>query len=100
LPKSVAGVNYRKVYRLQISSETCDFDSPVDRLYKKWLVNLSDVSLFDEVCFLLHLGEKFGLPFNKSDRLGMLVEFIKNIENNILKHSDNVRNIIRNQTVL
>jgi len=34
------------------------------------------------------------------DRFGMLVKFIKNIENNILKHSENLKNVIRNQILL
>lgn len=43
--------------------------------------------------------DKFGLPLNLKDKHRMMNEFIKNIENNILKQND-FKNAIRNQSIL
>ena len=52
-----------------------------------------------EVQCLLQLGEGFGLPINKQNIDRTLIEFIKNVENNIIGRRNNIINFVRNNTV-
>ena len=49
---------------------------------------------------MLQLGEGFGLPINKHNLDRTLIEFIKNIENNIVGRQKNLINFVRNNSVL
>ena len=52
-------------------------------LRENWFVNLSSISIPEEIQSLLQLGDNFSLPFYNTDKL--TIEFIKNVENNIHK---------------
>ncbi|KYN15798.1 hypothetical protein ALC57_11970, partial [Trachymyrmex cornetzi] len=62
-------------------------------------VNLSSIDIPLEVKYLLQLGEKFGLPINKNNKEKTLIEFIKQIENNIIGRPKNIINFVRNNSI-
>ena len=54
----------------------------------KWIINLSDKIIPNEVITILSLGDKFGLPItsnNRNDRMLVSLEIIKNLEVNQFK---------------
>ena len=83
-----------------VSAELFGDAAPLDVLNDKWFLNLSDVDIPLEVQCLLQLGEGFGLPINKHNLDRTLIEFIKNIENNIIGRQKNLINFVRNNSVL
>ncbi|KYN22235.1 hypothetical protein ALC57_05372, partial [Trachymyrmex cornetzi] len=61
--------------------------------------NLSSIDIPLEVKYLLQLGEKFGLPINKNNKEKTLIEFIKQIENNVIGRPKNIINFVRNNSI-
>ncbi|XP_026826295.1 uncharacterized protein LOC113562139 [Ooceraea biroi] len=65
---------------------------------KDWIVNISNKSIPKEVLNFLSLGDKFALPVsngNKSDYVGVILNFIKNFESRCLKLHSSIINDIR-----
>ncbi|KYN07871.1 hypothetical protein ALC62_01155 [Cyphomyrmex costatus] len=71
----------------------------LDTLHDSWFVNLDGLDIPLEVQYLLQLGEKFGLPINKYNKEKTLVEFIKQIESNIIVRHNNIINFVRNNFI-
>ena len=63
----------------------------------KWFVNLSSTHIPNEVQGLLQLGGTFSLPCHNKDKI--ITEFIKNVENNLLKIPHDLRSTIRKRSV-
>ena len=61
-----------------------------------WFVNLSSISIPDNIQSLLQLGNNFSLPVRKLNNL--TTDFIKNIENNIWKLPNEIRSNIREKS--
>jgi len=72
----------------------------LDSLNEKWFLNVNNVDIPIEVQYQLQLGEGFGLPINKHNIDRTLIEFIKNIKNNIIGRRNNIINFVRNNTIL
>ena len=60
---------------------------------------MNNIDILIGVQYLLQLGEGFGFPINKHNIDRTLIEFIKNIENNIIGRRNNIINFVRNNTV-
>jgi len=75
-------------YKINISPSKFEMESPVKLLHDNWFVNLSKITIPEEVKLVLQLGEKFGIPFVKGDMDKMIDNFIKCIENNIFKQPE------------
>ena len=85
--------------KIHISAELFGDAAPLDFLNNKQFLNLNNIDILIEVQYLLQLGEGFGFPINKHNIDRTLIEFIKNIENNIIGRQNNTINSVRNNTV-
>ncbi|KYN10452.1 hypothetical protein ALC57_17413 [Trachymyrmex cornetzi] len=85
--------------RININPEIFSDAPSLDTLHEKWFINLSSIDIPLEVKYLLQLGEKFGLPINKNNKEKTLIEFIKQIENNIIGRLKNIINFVRNNSI-
>jgi len=65
---------------------------------EKWFINLSSKTIPLEVSNLLQLGEGFSFP-TYNNKKKAVIEFIKDIEGNELRHNNNQRLKIRNTVV-
>jgi len=69
----------------------------LERVNKKWFINLSNSKIPREVCSLLQYGDRFCLPIlNKKLAIH---EFIKDIESNMYLHTNNNKIMIRNTAI-
>jgi len=82
-----------------VSPNNFECNSTFDDLNEGWFVNLSNKQIPTEVQLLLQLGHRFNLPVTINDKERTVVEFIKNIEKNIARLSDDIGNSIRNDSL-
>jgi len=68
---------------VSISPKNFSVEQPLDTVQNNWFVNLSEVEIPLEVQGLLQLGDRFGLPPFEHQKKRNIINFIKNVENNI-----------------
>lgn len=68
------------------------------QINNKWFINLSSTIIPNEVQSLLQLGDNFNLPITNNEKL--TIEFIKNIESNLIKLPSTTQVAIRNRSVI
>jgi len=71
--------------------------SSFDSINNKWFINLSHVSIPQNVQRLLQLGQNFSLPSTNTEN--NIIQLIKNIENNIIKLHQDTQNEVRNRSM-
>lgn len=81
-------------YNITITPDNFGLQSHLDTVNEKWFVNLSGVIIPKEVQFLLQLGDRFNLPLMNKKTTAF--EFIKCIEQNIIKCDEELKYSIRN----
>lgn len=72
-------------------------NSSLANIRDKWMLNLSSINIPNEIQTLLQFGENFSLLVY--DRKNVILEHIKNIENNLHKMSPDQRLNIRNLSI-
>ena len=70
-----------------------------DNFNNDWLVNLSNIDIPDKKKYILQLGQLFNLPNIVTNKDKIMFEFIKHIENNIIKLDDRTKNLIRKDSI-
>jgi len=71
--------------------------SSFDSIFNKWFINLSHVSIPQNVQKLLQLGQNFSLP--STNIKNNIIQLIKNIENNIIKLHQDTQNEVRSRSM-
>jgi len=71
--------------------------SSLSSIRNNWFLNLSSVTIPPQIQCLLQLGENFSLPNNNKKE--MILENIKDVENNIKKLTTPTQDIIRNRSI-
>ncbi|KYN20065.1 hypothetical protein ALC57_07591 [Trachymyrmex cornetzi] len=87
------------VHNINISPDNFNIDYNFNKLNNKWLINLSNIDIPDISKFILQLGQKFNLPNNVINKENIKIEFVKHIENNLIKLDENTKNYIRKDAI-
>ena len=63
------------------------------------MINLSNIDIPENAKSILQLGQRFNLPNNVTNKEKITIEFIKRIENNLIKLDERTKNSIRKEII-
>jgi len=97
----VSTYDSNKVHHINVTPDKFSlcFNYKIDNVNDDWLINLTDINIPNYAKYILQLGPRFNLPDFVTNNKKMTVEFIKHIENNIVKLDEKTKNLIRKDTI-